>query len=140
MSLLLFSPILFLDMGWETGSSGISVDYNYNKLVRHANDASYQETAAAILGIAFAVVGITSAIFGCINEKRMILRSMAGKSSKDGNDDSIGSVIRKYFFLALGSCMLPLPLFFDNSIIIQLILSVQVWRARLVQCVWLSKQ
>ena len=88
--------------GEISGSS--SIDKDYDELVRHANDAQYQEMAAAILGIAFAVVGITSMIFGCINEKRIILRSTIGRSSRGNNEDSMGSVVRKYFFLTLGIC------------------------------------
>ena len=90
-------------MLWEISSSSrSSIDEDYNELVRHASDAQYQEMAAAILGIAFAVVGITSMIFSCINEKRIILRSSIGRSSRGNNEDSMGSVIRKYFFVMLG--------------------------------------
>ena len=91
-------------MSWETetGKSSTRIDQDYNELIKHASDAQYQEMAAAILGIAFAVVGITSMIFCCINEKRIVLRPRIGRSSRGDSGDSVGSVTRKYFFLVLG--------------------------------------
>ena len=70
----------------------------YSSLVKHSRDGQYQEMAAAVLGIAFAVVGLTSLMFGCMGGTG--IGRYTGK--RGGGETCSGNVIRIYFFILLG--------------------------------------